>query len=241
MGIAGLFRRRPPGPTASPSALAAAERRVAAEKRRDEAESRRESERRWYARLPIIAIATLSASVAVLTLLMAIASPYTLVKGKETHADTPGKPATPATPATPAPSASAAQPVTIKMSLKNKALFGFNSSTLRVLGDAAQRELDACLKPGLTRVQITGHADCIGTDAYNQALSERRATAVERYRRDKGVAAALITAAGSGAALAKDERLCAKAVRPTPSNVARLEPFRRVDVSCEYARQVIQV
>lgn len=235
MGIAGIFRRRPPAPAADPTVVAAEERRVAAERRREEAESRRESERRWYARLPIIAIATLSVSVAGLTLLMAIASQYTLVKAKE------GNPETPVKPAPPAPSAPAAKPVTLKISLQNKALFGYNSSTLRVVGAAAQQELDVCLKPGLTRVQITGHADCIGTDAYNQALSERRAAAVKRYLSEKGIDAALITAEGKGAALAKGEFLCARIVRPTARDVRRLEPFRRVDVSCEYARPLMQV
>ena len=234
MAIADLFRRRPSAPALGPEAREAEGRRVAAEKRRDEAESRRESERRWYARLPIIAIATLSVAVAVLTLLMAIASPYTLIKTRET-------PASAETPQQKLPPPPAPAPVTIKMSLKNKALFGYNSSALRVVGDSAQRELDACLKPKLTRVHITGHADCIGSDAYNQGLSERRALAVGRYLGEKGVDAALITTEGKGAALSKADPLCSGVVRSTAANVTRLEPFRRVDVTCEYARQVMQI
>jgi len=37
------------------------------------------------------------------------------------------------------------------------------------------------------KVDVSGHTDWIGTDAYNQALSERRATAVEKYLTGKGV------------------------------------------------------
>ncbi len=42
------------------------------------------------------------------------------------------------------------------------------------------------------KVDVAGHTDWIGTDAYNQALSERRANAVEDYLTKKGVKAASI-------------------------------------------------
>jgi OOP family OmpA-OmpF porin len=42
------------------------------------------------------------------------------------------------------------------------------------------------------KVDVAGHTDWIGTDAYNQALSERRATAVKDYLVRKGVAAGRI-------------------------------------------------
>jgi OOP family OmpA-OmpF porin len=45
--------------------------------------------------------------------------------------------------------------------------------------------------PGL-KVDVSGHTDWIGTDAYNQALSERRATAVKDYLVRKGVDAGRI-------------------------------------------------
>ena len=44
----------------------------------------------------------------------------------------------------------------------------------------------------------TGHTDSIGTDAYNQKLSERRATSVKEYMVSKGVSAAKITTLGKG-------------------------------------------
>jgi OOP family OmpA-OmpF porin len=49
-----------------------------------------------------------------------------------------------------------------------------------------------------TRVVIEGHTDNTGADAYNQALSERRATAVKDYVVAQGVNPAQITTVGKG-------------------------------------------
>jgi OmpA-OmpF porin, OOP family len=45
---------------------------------------------------------------------------------------------------------------------------------------------------------IEGHTDSVGNDAYNQALSQRRADSVRKYLLDKGVAAARLEAKGFG-------------------------------------------
>ena len=47
-------------------------------------------------------------------------------------------------------------------------------------------------------VRIEGHADSRGSDAYNQALSEKRAKSVMHYLVSKGVDAARLTSAGYG-------------------------------------------
>lgn len=49
-----------------------------------------------------------------------------------------------------------------------------------------------------TYVDVTGHADAIGTDAYNQRLSERRADAVSAYLRQRGAVSARLHAEGRG-------------------------------------------
>ena len=51
-------------------------------------------------------------------------------------------------------------------------------------------------------LDVSGHTDNIGDDAYNQNLSERRANAVVKYLTDKGISAARLKAAG----LAKPNR-----------------------------------
>ena len=43
-----------------------------------------------------------------------------------------------------------------------------------------------------------GHTDSVGTDAYNQKLSERRAAAVKAYLVSKGIAANRVYTEGKG-------------------------------------------
>jgi outer membrane protein OmpA-like peptidoglycan-associated protein len=51
--------------------------------------------------------------------------------------------------------------------------------------------------PGLT-LQIEGHTDSVGSDEYNQVLSERRAGSVRDFLVEQGVPAATVTASGFG-------------------------------------------
>ncbi|MEO8309351.1 MAG: OmpA family protein, partial [Pseudomonadota bacterium] len=51
---------------------------------------------------------------------------------------------------------------------------------------------------GFVSGTIVGHTDNVGSDAYNQALSERRAKAVAAYLESKGVAPGRIMASGAG-------------------------------------------
>ena len=106
----------------------------------------------------------------------------------------PAAPATPAAPARPAP-ASVRQAVVIQAD----ALFDFDKSVLRP--DGRKSIDDAMAKMGgvdLEMVIATGHTDSIGSDAYNQRLSERRAAAVKDYLVSKGIPASKITTIGKG-------------------------------------------
>jgi len=83
--------------------------------------------------------------------------------------------------------------------------------TLQVLFDvdrsfitpAAQKELEKAVAfvkkyPG-AKIEVGGHTDSTGTDAYNQKLSERRATAVKDYLiKEAAVDSSKITAVGYG-------------------------------------------
>jgi len=51
--------------------------------------------------------------------------------------------------------------------------------------------------PGV-RVQVAGYTDSVGTDEYNQALSERRAKAVSGYLSSHGIEASRLSAVGFG-------------------------------------------
>ena len=52
--------------------------------------------------------------------------------------------------------------------------------------------------PQIRRVRVEGHTDWIGSDAYNQKLSENRARAVRDYLIQKGVEPSRLEAVGYG-------------------------------------------
>src|SRR5204862_5740991 len=91
----------------------------------------------------------------------------------------------PAPAPTPAPT-----PVVQKVTLSADALFDFDKAVLKPAGRQKLDELVA----GLGGVQLqmilaVGHTDSIGSNAYNQKLSMRRAEAVKAYLVSKGVPA----------------------------------------------------
>jgi OOP family OmpA-OmpF porin len=82
-------------------------------------------------------------------------------------------------------------PVTIDLRGVN---FDFDKSTLRPDAIAILDEAITILKkyPEL-KVEVAGHTDAIGTDAYNQKLSERRAQAVYDYLGQNGIDASRLS------------------------------------------------
>ena len=55
-----------------------------------------------------------------------------------------------------------------------------------------------------TYIDVMGHTDSTGTDAYNQALSERRASSVAGYLESRGVQSARIATKGYGESQPKE-------------------------------------
>ncbi len=79
------------------------------------------------------------------------------------------------------------------------AFFDFDKATLKLEGAAALDEVAAQLAgTQYDTITIVGHTDRIGTVAYNQKLSERRADAMAQYLIGKGVPAEKISASGLG-------------------------------------------
>jgi len=78
----------------------------------------------------------------------------------------------------------------ITLNMPSNITFGFDSSNLQ---PQFQPVLDNVSKTlvqyNQTVVEIAGHTDSVGTDAYNQALSERRANSVAAYLGGHGVTA----------------------------------------------------
>jgi OOP family OmpA-OmpF porin len=74
-------------------------------------------------------------------------------------------------------------------------LFDFDKSDLRPMGKEKLDDLVAKVKShqAVDSITITGHTDSVGTDAYNQKLSERRANSVRDYMVNAGIDTSLIT------------------------------------------------
>ncbi|MEO8407483.1 MAG: OmpA family protein [Oxalobacteraceae bacterium] len=90
-------------------------------------------------------------------------------------------------------------PVSEKVTFAAEALFDFDKSTVKREGKAALDDLLGKLQGMNTEVVITvGHTDSIGSDAYNQKLSIRRAEAVKAYLVSKGVEASRVYTEGKG-------------------------------------------
>ncbi|MBU8884020.1 OmpA family protein [Kaistella sp. DKR-2] len=88
----------------------------------------------------------------------------------------------------------------IKVTMKeNMVNFGFDSSNLTPAAMANLDKLADVLKNNLdTNINIYGHTDSKGTDAYNLSLSDRRAAAVKSYLVSKGVSASRMMTMGMG-------------------------------------------
>lgn len=100
----------------------------------------------------------------------------------------------------PAPKpASAPAPLVQKVTLSAETLFDFDKTAIKPEGRRSLDEMVA--KIALIDLEVIiaiGHTDSIGSDAYNQRLSTRRAAAVKAYLVGKGIAANRITAEGRG-------------------------------------------
>jgi len=77
--------------------------------------------------------------------------------------------------------------------------FDFDRSNIAETAAQIIEKAAASAKQGkMTRIDLTGHTDSSGTDAYNQALSERRALAVKKQLIEDGVPANEIVTLGVG-------------------------------------------
>ena len=110
----------------------------------------------------------------------------------------PPPPPPPAKPA-PAPAKPAPKPVAEKVTLAADVLFDFDKSVLKPEGKAKLDDLAGKIQAIALEVVIAiGHTDSIGSDAYNQKLSVRRAESVKAYLVSKGVEPNRIYTEGKG-------------------------------------------
>jgi OmpA-OmpF porin, OOP family len=104
-------------------------------------------------------------------------------------------PPPPPTPAPPPPPPAKAEPLVTLHGPQ----FDFDKATLKPEGKKMVDEAVKVMKdkPDL-HVSVEGHTDSVGSDAYNQKLSERRAKAVRDYIVSQGINADRITTRGFG-------------------------------------------
>jgi len=95
------------------------------------------------------------------------------------------------------PQAPASEVITLNDA--GKVLFDFDRSDLTA---AARSQLDGLMgklsHANVASIRVVGHTDSVGTDAYNEGLSERRASSVVEYLLTQGLAPEKLTSEGKG-------------------------------------------
>ena len=76
--------------------------------------------------------------------------------------------------------------------------FDFDKANIRPDAAVILDEAASLLSSSKGSVSVGGHTDSVGTDAYNQGLSERRAMAVKDYLVGKGVDGSRLSSVGYG-------------------------------------------
>lgn len=124
----------------------------------------------------------------------------------------------------------APRPVAEKLTLDADMLFDFNKATLRPAGrDALDSFVGKLRDISPETIMAIGYADRIGTERYNQRLSERRVASVKDYLVSKGVESARVYTEGKG-----ETQPVTKAEDCTGPKSAKLiaclQPDRRVNI-----------
>ncbi len=87
----------------------------------------------------------------------------------------------------------------IIVEFNSKVLFGFDKSLIALDAKESLDKLYTVLQsyPD-TDIELQGHTDSKGSESYNQALSEKRASTVSGYLNSKGITASRLTIKGFG-------------------------------------------
>lgn len=87
----------------------------------------------------------------------------------------------------------------LKVGIASDATFDFDSAAIKSSAQATYAKIASVLKDyDKTIVHVVGHTDSTGTDAYNQTLSERRASAVASALTANGLNSARLLTEGRG-------------------------------------------
>jgi len=87
----------------------------------------------------------------------------------------------------------------IQVTFESGLLFDFNSDVVKAAAAQNLKNLASSLdKYPNSNLLIVGHTDAVGSDAYNQTLSEKRARSTALYLASQGVSAARLQTVGRG-------------------------------------------
>ena len=138
----------------------------------------------------------------------------------------------PPPPPPPPPAPPPAKLLPKKFDFSADVLFDFDKYALKPKGLELLDELAATLQ-GATfdSVIAIGHTDPLGSKAYNQKLSERRADTVKQYLTSKGIASDRISASGKGMSELKVTMADCKSSKGRKALIECLQPNRRVDIN----------
>ncbi|MFA7388575.1 MAG: OmpA family protein [Thiohalobacteraceae bacterium] len=126
----------------------------------------------------------------------------------------------------------APKPISETVSLSAAALFDFDKDKIK---EAAKPRLDEVANRvrslgDVEAVTIVGHTDSVGSEAYNEQLSMRRANAVKNYLLDQGVDPSLVSTSGMGES---------QPVADNSTDAGRAQN-RRVEITIRGSEQVVR-
>jgi OOP family OmpA-OmpF porin len=125
-----------------------------------------------------------------------------------------------------------APPERRRVSFSAESLFTFDKSELRPEGKAAlDRFAGELAGTRFETITVEGHTDRLGSQVYNQKLSQRRADAVKDYLVASGkVDAGKVSSVGASESKPITKAEDCKGSKPSPKLIACLQPDRRVEI-----------
>lgn len=140
----------------------------------------------------------------------------------------PVEPAPEPAAAEPAPAPVACTPQIETITIQAEKLFGFDKAKLADTSEIDTQVVEKMKEnPIFASVKIVGHTDKLGSEKYNQALSERRANQVRDYIISKGIDGSRLIAVGKGES---EPKVNCDNVKGRKAQIECLAPNRRVDV-----------
>jgi outer membrane protein OmpA-like peptidoglycan-associated protein len=87
----------------------------------------------------------------------------------------------------------------VRITMTSQTAFDTNSASIKPgFNSTMDKVADVVVRYGKTTLTIVGHTDDVGSNAYNQSLSERRALSVAEYLESKRVNSMRLATAGKG-------------------------------------------